>query len=95
MRRNNHRSQIERRSEPHAATDAGDAPLAFPLRPLRSARPNRPRAVPGHGPFPRLATTSEQVLAALDDVSRRMEVLARQLNCLGYFDDEDDRPKAA
>ena len=32
---------------------------------------------------------------ALDDVSRRMETLARSLGCLGYFDDDDDGPRAA
>jgi hypothetical protein len=33
-------------------------------------------------------------LEALELVSRRMEDLARALDCLGYFDD-DDRPRAA
>ncbi len=36
-----------------------------------------------------------EVLAALDSVSRRMKDLARSLDCLGYFDDEGDRPRAA
>ncbi len=35
------------------------------------------------------------VLDALDDVSRRMENLARSLDCLGFFDDDDDGPRAA
>ncbi len=35
-----------------------------------------------------------EALAALREVSRRMEDLARALGCLGYFDD-DDRPRAA
>ncbi len=35
------------------------------------------------------------VFAALDAVSRRMEDLARELGCLGYFYDDDDRPRAA
>ncbi len=34
------------------------------------------------------------VLDALDDISRRMENLARALDCLGFFDD-DDGPRAA
>ena len=35
-------------------------------------------------------------LTALYDVSRKMEDLARELNCLGYFNDDDDnRPRAA
>ena len=40
--------------------------------------------------------SAEDALAAVESVSRRMEDLARELNCLGFFDDEDDdRPKAA
>ncbi len=35
------------------------------------------------------------VFTALDAVSRRMEDLARELGCLGYFYDDDDRPRAA
>ena len=35
------------------------------------------------------------VFAAFDAVSRRMEDLARELGCLGYFYDDDDRPRAA
>lgn len=56
-------------------------------------------------PFPRLRLTSDgrpshdgahEVLAALTQVSRRMEDLARELDCLGHFeDDDDDRPRAA
>ena len=39
--------------------------------------------------------STEAVLKALDDVSRRMEVLARSLGCLGHFDDDDEGPRAA
>ena len=39
--------------------------------------------------------STEEVLKALDDVSRRMETLARSLGCLGYFDDDDEGPRAA
>jgi hypothetical protein len=34
-------------------------------------------------------------LEALECASRRIDVLARELGCLGYFDDDEDRPKAA
>ena len=34
-------------------------------------------------------------LEAINNVSRRIKDLARQLNCLGFFDDEDNRPRAA
>jgi hypothetical protein len=36
----------------------------------------------------------DDALASLDHASRRMDDLARELNCLGYFDD-DDGPRAA
>jgi len=35
------------------------------------------------------------LLAAFEAVSRRMKDLARDLGCLGFFDDDDDRPRAA
>lgn len=35
-------------------------------------------------------------ITMIETVSRRMEDLARDLNCLGFFsDDDDDRPRAA
>jgi hypothetical protein len=66
-----------------------------------------PRAQPGPDPHrehqpeigPRAAGDGSigsraDALEALEQVSRRMEDLARALGCLGYFDD-DDRPRAA
>ena len=35
------------------------------------------------------------VFGAVDAVSRRMEDLAREFDCLGYFDENDDGPRAA
>ena len=35
------------------------------------------------------------VFGAVDAVSRRMEDLAREFDCLGYFDGNDDGPRAA
>jgi len=37
----------------------------------------------------------EPVLRLIDDVSRRIDRLARELNVLGHFDDDPDRPRAA
>jgi len=38
----------------------------------------------------------EDVQAAVETISRKIKDLARELNCLGYFDDDDDdRPRAA
>ena len=63
-----------------------------------------PRTQPGPDPHrepqlqigPRAASDGSRAdaLEALEQVSRRMEDLARALGCLGYFDD-DDRPRAA
>ena len=69
-------------------------PLPFPKppegpTPLWTEIPAEPRDVIGQVP------STTEVLAALDNVSRRMESLARSLGCLGYFDDEDDGPRAA
>lgn len=61
-------------------------------------------------PFPRLAADQrwetkeagieggdiDDMMTTLDTVSRRIHDLARELKCLGYFDDENaDRPRAA
>jgi hypothetical protein len=50
-------------------------------------------------PFPRHLSRrlpeARGVLEAIDGMSRRIEDLARELNCLGYFDRDDDRPRAA
>jgi hypothetical protein len=41
-------------------------------------------------------STNDDVIDALATVSRRINDLARELKCLGYFDDENnDRPRAA
>ena len=37
----------------------------------------------------------DMVLDQLELVDRRMQSLARALNCLGHFDDGDDAPDAA
>ena len=39
--------------------------------------------------------TTDDLLSAFSTMSRRINDLARELKCLGYFDDEDDRPRAA
>ena len=61
-----------------------------PIKPVaHQGDPNRAEDILGQVP------STEAVLKALDDVSRRMETLARSLGCLGYFDDDDDGPRAA
>ena len=58
----------------------------------------KPTSRPGGPPAPKdilgQVPSTAEVFKALDEVSRRMENLARSLDCLGYFDD-DDGPRAA
>ena len=42
-----------------------------------------------------LPESAEHVLDAIDQMSRQIHDLARELNCLGYFDEDDDGPRAA
>ena len=43
-----------------------------------------------------LPESMDEILAAFDDMSRRITDLARELNCLGHFDDpNNDLPRAA
>ncbi len=70
-------------------TRPSDSPLAFP----GAAARNRPAGGAGRGDSPR--DPAGEVLAAFANVSRRINDLARELKCLGFFDDGDDRPRAA
>ena len=60
--------------------DEAPAPIPFPL--------HRPANADGKPGAERRPAAGEQAMAALADVSRRIEDLARELNCLGYFDDD-------
>lgn len=57
--------------------------------PLPFRDPPQPPDVLGQVP------STAEVLKAFEEVSRRMENLARSLGCLGYFDEDDDGPRAA
>ena len=48
----------------------------------------------GMQPHGRLAS-SDELLGVVDSISRRIDDLARELNCLGHFGDDDDTPRAA
>lgn len=63
--------------------EPNDTPLRFPTELTRSSHVSNDDTL-----------NAEQALAALENVSRRIDDLARQLNCLGWFDD-DDGPRAA
>ena len=70
--------------EPLAFTGSEDNPS--------SSAPDAPHPASDFGPLPESA---DRIFDALDNMSRRLEDLARELNCLGYFDDDDDGPRAA
>jgi hypothetical protein len=68
--------------------------LRFPGQQPRPKRLKSTKAA-GKARAPGALTDAEHLANAFADVSRRINDLARQLNCLGYFDDNDGRPRAA
>lgn len=68
-------------------------PIPFPSdRATRPSPANHERVVSRQ----RLPESVDDVLAAFDSMSRRITDLARELNCLGHFDDPNgDLPRAA
>ena len=76
------------------AANASGQPLRFPGAQETAQRSSRRGTAAGlSDESPRDPAT--EVLAAFANVSRRIEDLARDLKCLGFFDDPDDRPRAA
>jgi hypothetical protein len=81
----------------HEDRQAVSDPLPFPVEAARkSKRAQR------HGPRfgitlgqEHLDDSIDDVLSAFDSVSRRITDLARELKCLGYFDDHEHGPRAA
>jgi hypothetical protein len=69
----------------HADTwSRGGNPGLFPTHVQVQRRPGAKRGA------------TDEVFAAFEAVSRKMEDLARELDCFGFFDDgDDDRPRAA
>ncbi len=82
---------MHRTSRTVATNDSVTTSYQFP-KPAETIGKNREEA---NGGDEFMADSAENVLAALANVSRRIDDLARELNCLGYFDDDSDRPKAA
>ncbi|HRQ76910.1 MAG TPA: hypothetical protein PK098_13430 [Phycisphaerales bacterium] len=68
-------------------------PTTPQLRLVRDV-PEQPSVIGSIGVSGRCAVT-QRVLDEMESASRRMEDLAKELHCLGYFDDDDDRPRAA
>ena len=68
------------------------SPLPFPPHP---GRPHGVAASAGeHFALAALPESAEAIFDAIEHMSRRIDDLARDLHCLGYFDG-DDRPSAA
>ncbi len=62
----------------------------------RTKIPPLPRPTGGAFDLTALPESAGLVREAMDHMSRRIDHLARELRCLGYFDeDEDDTPRAA
>lgn len=72
---------------------AADEPIPFPGE--RSDGPSSPSSRRDAADSAKPRDPTGDALAALAKVSRRINDLARELKCLGYFDDGDDRPRAA
>jgi len=78
--------------------DNSDVPEPIPFQPHR-----RPTAEHGANQSPSredlpadLSGTTDDVFETLNTMSRKIDDLARELNCFGFFgDDDDDRPRAA
>jgi len=84
----------------HATPFQSASPLPFPLEQRLGAFSARPRRAPAGGaggvrgrrPAP---DCTDSVIASFATVSRRITDLARELKCLGYFNEDDDTPRAA
>jgi hypothetical protein len=70
-----------------------DDSMMFPVDEARrkALLPHERKALANSG----LPTSAEELLEALETMSRRIDDLARELNVLGHFDDGDDGPRAA
>ena len=84
--------------DPQAARndERSGAPLRLP--PLNSkpgSKPDSKRASARGKAAKQRDDANEELLGAFETISRRINDLARELKCLGYFDDDDNRPRAA
>lgn len=66
--------------------------IEFPVRTKPTPQTDNLKAVEESS---RAATEVRNTLALANTMSMRMEDLAREYDCLGYFDNGDDGPKAA
>ena len=79
----------------HLCRPDSDA-IAFPVHAKQTShtrsQPDNLKAVEESS---RAAAEVRNTLALANTISLRMEDLAREYDCLGYFDSDDDKPKAA
>lgn len=68
--------------------------IPFPRQPRQAQASTTHRRPSTRGEHD-LPQSTDEVLAAFATMSRRINDLARELKCLGYFDEDDDRPRAA
>ena len=69
---------------------AGDEQPSIPFASTPELSPRSHAGGPGVPP-----PAAHDALSAIEMMSRKISDLARELNCLGFFDDDDDRPRAA
>lgn len=73
-------------------SDTGESSARVKLTHKTKAKRKSIRAVEESS---RAAAEIRNTLALANTMSQRMEDLAREFDCLGYFDSDDDGPKAA
>ena len=76
---------------PTAHRGATPDPIRFPVEKATQACVLEPPA----GRDGLRKALADRLRVAVGTSSRDIRELARQLNCLGFFDDDDDRPRAA
>ena len=81
-----------RKGNPQQPQDAPPEALPFSADP--AASDETCRGDHRHFDLACLPDSAGQVIEAIDSMSRRLDDLARELRCLGHFDD-DDGPRAA
>jgi hypothetical protein len=85
------RKVMRTRSHDFGNQDSPAEPLAFPQDPSGHAQAERRPPLD----LTALPESAGGVFDAIEDMSRRIDHLARELGCLGFFDEDDDGPRAA
>lgn len=77
--------------DPSATTSGSDQKRS------KSAKPESPDTLkfPGVLNEDGRLESADRLLDLMDSMSRRIDDLARELNCFGHFDDDGDGPRAA